>query len=66
LYRRGISFDIPALGEQELEDGVLHDAFEWPEPNEEDIMQYIEREWLSSRAYELGTVSIVFSCRLPG
>ncbi|KAG7410479.1 hypothetical protein LZL87_002883 [Fusarium oxysporum] len=55
LYRRGISFDIPALGEQELEDGVLHDAFEWPEPNEEDIMQYIEREWLSSRAYELGT-----------
>ncbi|KAK2928387.1 Dynamin [Fusarium oxysporum f. sp. vasinfectum] len=28
LYRRGISFDIPALGEQELEDGVLHDAFE--------------------------------------
>jgi hypothetical protein len=63
LYRRGLSFKIPILGEEDLEDGVLHDAFEWPEMNEEDIMEYIEREWLSSRAYELGTVSI--SSSLP-
>jgi GTPase SAR1 family protein len=63
LYRRGLSFNIPMLGEDDLDDGVLHDAFEWPEMNDEDIMEYIEREWLSSRAYELGTVSI--SSSLP-
>ncbi|KAM0236353.1 hypothetical protein ACHAPO_004985 [Fusarium lateritium] len=55
LYQPGISFDIPKLGESELDDGVLYDAFEWPEVNEEDIMKYIEKEWLASRAYELGT-----------
>ncbi|KAF4973657.1 hypothetical protein FSARC_135 [Fusarium sarcochroum] len=55
LYQSGISFAIPVLGEFELTDGVLHDAFEWPEDNEENIMEYIEKEWLSSRAYELGT-----------
>jgi hypothetical protein len=60
LYQSGISFDIPLLGESELDDGVLHDAFEWPEENQEDIMEYIEREWLASRAYELGTVSVYY------
>ncbi|RGP73666.1 hypothetical protein FLONG3_6275 [Fusarium longipes] len=55
LYHSGISFEIPKLGESELDYGVLYDAFEWPEVNQEDIMEYIEREWLESRAYELGT-----------
>ncbi|KAM0562395.1 hypothetical protein ACHAPJ_002085 [Fusarium lateritium] len=55
LYCHGLSFKIPVVGEDELTDCVLHDAFEWPEANDEDIMEYIEKEWLSSRAYELGT-----------
>ncbi|KAM0346649.1 hypothetical protein ACHAPU_005361 [Fusarium lateritium] len=55
LYHHGISFHIPESVEGDLEDGILYDAFEWPGDNEEDIMQYIEREWLCSRAYELGT-----------
>ena len=58
LYRAGITFEIPKLGEGELDEVVLYDAFEWPDANQEDIMKYIEREWLASRAYELGTVSI--------
>ncbi|KAF4428294.1 Interferon-induced GTP-binding Mx [Fusarium acutatum] len=55
LYHQGTSFEIPTLGEEVLEDGVLRDPFSWPHEDTEDIMDFIEREWLASRAYELGT-----------
>ncbi|KAF4463774.1 Interferon-induced GTP-binding Mx [Fusarium albosuccineum] len=57
LYGADVSFHIPLLGEDELMDGILHDAFCCPEPDEEDIMEYIEKEYRSSRGYELGTFS---------
>ncbi|KAJ3524810.1 hypothetical protein NM208_g11907 [Fusarium decemcellulare] len=57
LYGDEVSFDIPVLGEDELMDSILHEAFYCPEPDEEDIMEHIEMEYRSSRGYELGTFS---------
>ncbi|RBR21672.1 uncharacterized protein FIESC28_04772 [Fusarium coffeatum] len=51
------TFTIPLLGEDDLEDDILYDAYCCPEPQEEDIMTYIEKEYLTSRGYEIGTFS---------
>ena len=51
------SFIVPLLGEDELEDGILYDSYWCPLPAREDILTYVEREYLTSRGYELGTVS---------
>ncbi|KAF5020524.1 hypothetical protein F66182_7456 [Fusarium sp. NRRL 66182] len=51
------SFAIPLLGEEDLVDHVLYDAYCCPAPQQEDIMTYIEREYLTSRGYEIGTFS---------
>ncbi|KAM5345272.1 hypothetical protein ACJ41O_011134 [Fusarium nematophilum] len=57
LYSARMTFQIPLLGEDELMDGILHDAFFPPEPLEEDILSHLEKEYLTSRGYELGTFS---------
>lgn len=57
LYDNEATFNIPSLGEDEL-DGILSDAYSCPKPSTEDILKYIEREYMRSRGYELGTVSI--------
>lgn len=56
LYDGLAKFEIPSLGEDELDD-ILSDAYGCPCPSDEDIMDYIELEYLTSRGYEMGTVS---------
>ncbi|KAF7564066.1 hypothetical protein G7046_g50 [Stylonectria norvegica] len=56
LYDDQATFKIPTLGEDEL-DGILSEMYHCDDPAEEDIMEYIEREYLTSRGYELGTFS---------
>ncbi|KAF4979737.1 hypothetical protein FZEAL_4094 [Fusarium zealandicum] len=51
------SFEIPLIGEGELTDDILHEPFSCPEPLKEDILSYIEKEYLTSRGYEIGTFS---------
>lgn len=53
------SFIVPLLGEDELEDGILYDPYWCPLPEREDILTYVEHEYLTSRGYELGTVSFL-------
>ncbi|RTE68288.1 hypothetical protein BHE90_017335 [Fusarium euwallaceae] len=54
LYDGEMTFVIPLVGEMELGDSILHDAYWCPGP-EDDILAFIEREYRSSRGYELGT-----------
>lgn len=57
LYDGEARFKIPSSGDDDL-DGILSDAYHCPNPSPEDILEYIEREYMTSRGYELGTVSI--------
>lgn len=57
LYDDEMTFVIPLVGEMELGDSILHEAYRCPDP-EDDILAFIEREYRSSRGYELGTVSL--------
>ncbi|KAL5597912.1 hypothetical protein FOBRF1_011705 [Fusarium oxysporum] len=45
---------IPLLGEDDLAD-ILSDSYWCPDPSEEDILTYIEIEYMNSRGYEIGT-----------
>ncbi|RMJ12695.1 hypothetical protein BHE90_009141 [Fusarium euwallaceae] len=54
LYDDEMTFVIPLVGELELGDSILHEAYRCPDP-EDDILTFIEREYRSSRGYELGT-----------
>ncbi|RSL77183.1 hypothetical protein CEP51_009304 [Fusarium floridanum] len=54
LYDDEMTFLIPLVGELELGDSILHEAYRCPNP-EDDILTFIEREYRSSRGYELGT-----------
>ncbi|KAF4447283.1 hypothetical protein F53441_9170 [Fusarium austroafricanum] len=56
LYNQA-SFTVPLLGEEDLMDDILFDPYRCPKPHEEDILAYIEREYLTSRGYEIGTFS---------
>lgn len=55
LYDSKATFQIPDLGEDELQD-ILYDPYHCPNPTEEDIMDHLEKKYLTSRGYELGTV----------
>jgi hypothetical protein len=59
------SFDVPLLGEDELEDGILFDSYWCPLPATGDILTYLENEYLNSRGYELGTVRFVLGLVAP-
>ncbi|KAF4344997.1 interferon-induced gtp-binding mx [Fusarium beomiforme] len=48
------TFSIPLLGEDDLLD-ILSDMYWCPDPSDEDILSYIENEYLTSRGYEIGT-----------
>jgi hypothetical protein len=61
LYDDEMTFVIPLVGEQELGDSILHEAYCCPDP-EDDILAFIEKEYRSSRGYELGTVSLNQTC----
>ncbi|KAI1051708.1 hypothetical protein LB506_003159 [Fusarium annulatum] len=56
LYNQ-TTFTIPLLGEEDLVDDILYDAYHCPKPHGEDILTYIEKEYLTSRGYEIGTFS---------
>ncbi|KAF4490307.1 Interferon-induced GTP-binding Mx [Fusarium agapanthi] len=56
LYNQ-TTFTIPLLGEEDLVDDILYDAYNCPKPHGEDILTYIEKEYLTSRGYEIGTFS---------
>lgn len=56
LYDGEANFSIPLTGEDEL-DGIISDPFECDDPSTECILSYIGDEYLTSRGYELGTVS---------
>ncbi|KAF5578625.1 interferon-induced GTP-binding Mx [Fusarium pseudocircinatum] len=56
LYNQA-TFTIPLLGEEDLVDDILYDAYHCPKPHGEDILTYIEKEYLTSRGYEIGTFS---------
>lgn len=56
LYSQ-MTFAIPLLGESDLMDDILYDPYCCSQPQEEDILTYIEKEYLTSRGYEIGTVS---------
>lgn len=58
LYNQ-TTFTIPLLGEEDLVDDILYDAYHCPKPHGEDILTYIEKEYLTSRGYEIGTVSLL-------
>ncbi|KAM0250152.1 hypothetical protein ACHAP5_002469 [Fusarium lateritium] len=51
------TFPIPMLGEDDLADGILYDPYDCPNPEDGDILAYIENEYLTSRGYEIGTFS---------
>jgi hypothetical protein len=51
-----ISFEIPADAEDDL-DGILADPFSCPDPEKDGIMEHIKNCYLTSRGYDLGTVS---------
>lgn len=57
LYDGEMTFTIPLVGEVDLSDGILHEAYCCPDP-EDEILTFIEKEYRSSRGYELGTVSL--------
>lgn len=57
LYDKKANFNIPLVGEEDL-DGLLAEPYDCPLPSEEDILQYIEHEYMTSRGDELGTVSL--------
>ncbi|CEI68579.1 hypothetical protein FVEN_g5276 [Fusarium venenatum] len=56
LYEE-MTFKIPLLGEDDLVGDILYDPYYCDEPLDEDILAYIEKEYLSSRGYEIGTFS---------
>ncbi|KAK7418895.1 hypothetical protein QQX98_003598 [Neonectria punicea] len=56
LYDRKANFSIPLLGEEEL-DGILSEPYRCSDPLEDDILTYIEHEYMTSRGDELGTFS---------
>ncbi|UPK93747.1 hypothetical protein LCI18_004682 [Fusarium solani-melongenae] len=56
LYDLKATFQIPDLGEDELQD-ILYDPYHCPNPTKEDIMDHLEKKYLTSRGYELGTFS---------
>ena len=56
LYDNSAGFAIPLVGEDEL-DEILADPYRCSAPGTDDIMKFIEEEYLTSRGYELGTVS---------
>ncbi|KAF5657064.1 hypothetical protein FHETE_10647 [Fusarium heterosporum] len=51
------TFTVPLLGEEDLSGDILYEAYYCPKPIEEDILTYIEQEYLTSRGYEIGTFS---------
>ncbi|KPM45987.1 hypothetical protein AK830_g453 [Neonectria ditissima] len=56
LYDQKANFSIPLLGEEEL-DGILSEPYACDDPLNEDILAYIEHEYMTSRGDELGTFS---------
>lgn len=56
LYDKKANFNIPLIGEDEL-DGLLAEPYGCSSPSEEDILKYIEHEYMTSRGDELGTFS---------
>lgn len=57
VYDNRAAFRIPVLGQEEL-GNFLGDPYTCPAPSsKEPILDYIEKEYLTSRGYEIGTVS---------
>ncbi|GKU03204.1 dynamin family protein [Fusarium langsethiae] len=52
-----MTFKIPLLGEDDLVDDILFEPYHCDEPLDEDILTYIEKQYLTSRGYEIGTFS---------
>lgn len=51
------TFEIPLLGQDDLMDDILYEPYYCDEPLDEDILTHIEKQYLTSRGYEIGTVS---------
>lgn len=51
------TFEIPLLGQDDLMDNILYEPYYCDEPLDEDILTHIEKQYLTSRGYEIGTVS---------
>lgn len=51
------TFEIPLLGQDDLMDDILYEPYYCDEPLDEDILAHIEKQYLTSRGYEIGTVS---------
>lgn len=60
-----VDFEIPLDQYSEIQDLIVTDQFECPEPTDESIMEHIESVFNSSRGPELGTVSLLGRARLP-
>ncbi|KAK5991349.1 Interferon-induced GTP-binding protein Mx1 [Cladobotryum mycophilum] len=56
LYDGMIGFTIPSLGEEEL-DRILVEPYCCPEPMNDDMLEHIQVEYLTSRGYEIGNFS---------
>ncbi|KAF7555796.1 hypothetical protein G7Z17_g1898 [Cylindrodendrum hubeiense] len=56
LYDNKANFNIPLIGEEDL-DGLLAEPYGCAPPSDEDILKYIEHEYMTSRGDELGTFS---------
>ncbi|KAH7143811.1 P-loop containing nucleoside triphosphate hydrolase protein [Dactylonectria macrodidyma] len=56
LYDNTANFKIPLIGEEDL-GGLLAEPYRCSIPSKEDILLYIEHEYMTSRGDELGTFS---------
>ncbi|KAH7159813.1 P-loop containing nucleoside triphosphate hydrolase protein [Dactylonectria estremocensis] len=56
LYDNMANFKIPLIGEEDL-DGLLAEPYRCSVPSNDDILSYIEHEYMTSRGDELGTFS---------
>ncbi|PTB64774.1 hypothetical protein BBK36DRAFT_1170455 [Trichoderma citrinoviride] len=54
LYRRKVHFKIPRDGEDDLSD-LLADSYWCPEPIVGGMLDHIQKQYLGSRGYEIGT-----------
>ncbi|KAF5232762.1 hypothetical protein FAUST_8549 [Fusarium austroamericanum] len=52
-----MTFEIPLLGQDDLMDDILYEPYSCDEPLDEDILAHIEKQYLTSRGYEIGTFS---------
>jgi hypothetical protein len=57
LYNEEFPFQIPHFGEDDLGD-ILSDPYWCPKPETDNMLRHIQKQYLNSRGYELGTVSV--------